>query len=368
MKSRHQTFLIKPASSKCNLNCNYCFYHAIAKLRNNKSSCIMTKDVVDKLLKMIFDDYAIASVSFMFQGGEPLLAGYDFFQYFVEKTKLLNHRKIAIAYSLQTNGTLLDNKILQLLKDNNFLVGISIDGPKHIHNMCRDNSFDSAIKGLEQLKFWEIPFNILSVVTKQSSKYANEIYAFFKSKGVEFIQFIPFLAINDQQSIHQPSPLQFGNFLNTLFIDWFRDIMSGKMISISSFEDIIKNMLQVGGATCGMNGNCSLNLVIESEGDIYPCDFYTKDKDCLSNLKNITNLADLLSLKSTHNFLQSDFIHYNCKVCPYIKICKGGCKAYKDNNGLYYYCESYKALFKKQALNLNTLASLFHRKMRVKNL
>lgn len=362
MAIHHQTFLIKPSSSKCNLNCAYCFYHKIAKERPENFG-FMSQDLVDILLTKTFEE-VIGSVNFIFQGGEPLLVGLEYYEYFVKKVETLNTKNIQVNYSLQTNGVNLDDRFADFFKDNNFLIGISLDGTKEIHNYYRDDSYDDVIKAIQTLKNHNVDFNILTVVTKNNVKKATDLYNFFKAQEFNFQQYIPYLEVSDHINHEfQPDPIEYGEFLVELFDLWHDDIYNNTPISISNFEDFIKNMLNLGGATCGLNGVCNLNLVVEANGNLYPCDFITSSKDCIGNIKDMS-LNEIIQSSKVKDFLLAGRNHHiNCQTCKYRFLCKGGCKAYKNDNNMYYYCHSFKHLFSNRPTKLNDLAKYFYERL-----
>lgn len=353
----HQTFLIKPSSSNCNLNCNYCFYHEIANSRECKNS-IMSQSTMDTFLQKVFIEVT-NSVNFIFQGGEPLLIGIEYYKSFFETCNILNKKNIKIYYSIQTNGTLITEEFAMLFKLNNVQIGVSLDGPEPIHNIYRDASFKDVMKGIELLKKHNVDFNVLTVITKANVSKASELYNFFKKYNFRFQQYIPYLEVSSiKGKKYQPTPKEYGEFLVSLFELWYGDFKKGNVYSISNFEDIIKNILNLGGTTCGMNGVCSLNLVIESDGSIYPCDFYTSDKDKLGNILEDTLSQLVHSIKGKHFIDESKSLHTNCLSCSYRNICKGGCKAYKNEDSLLFYCHSMKYLLSNISQELNDISRI----------
>ena len=188
------SLLIKPASSGCNLKCTYCFYHSLSDNRNVKSYGIMRDEVLESMVKRVLNE-ADGHCSFAFQGGEPTLAGLEFFERLMELQRKHNYKNLKIYNSLQTNGTLIDESWAKFLSENKFLVGLSMDGPKEIHNLNRKDcygldTFSKVERAEELFKKYKVEFNILCVVTSNTARHVNKVYKYFKEKDFKFLQFI----------------------------------------------------------------------------------------------------------------------------------------------------------------------------------
>lgn len=350
-------FLIKPASSNCNLRCKYCFYHSVAKNREIASYGIMKEDTLEAIIKKGLE-YADYYCGFAFQGGEPTIAGLEFFQKCIELQNKYNTKKLKICNSLQTNGMLIDEKWAEFLQVNNFLVGLSLDGPKEIHNLNRvdskgDRSFNKVMKTSELFNKYKVEYNILCVVTAQSGRYANKIYNFFKEKGFKYLQFINCLdPLNEESGKQQYSlkPRDLERFLKITFDLWYEDFIKGHYISIRYFDNLISMLLGDKPEACSMTGVCSCNCVIEGDGSVYPCDFYVLDKWRLGSIKE-NDIKDMVNNEVAKEFVKPSLqMHHNCLVCKWVRLCRGGCRRERENfedNNLKqnYYCSSYKAFF-----------------------
>ncbi|MPQ44282.1 anaerobic sulfatase maturase [Clostridium tarantellae] len=351
------TLLIKPASSACNLKCNYCFYHSLSDKREVKSYGLMNKDTLESIVKKALEE-ADDTCTFAFQGGEPTLAGLDFFEDLIKLQSKYNYKDLKINNTIQTNGTLINEDWAIFLEKNNFLVGLSLDGPKDIHNINRKDckgfdTFNKVIKTANLFKKYNIQFNILCVITSKSCKHIKKIYSYFKSMNFKYIQFINCLdPLYEQWGTYSYSlkPNDFTYFLKTLFDEWYNDFISGNYISIRYFDSLIELMVNGRSSSCGMNGMCTCQFVIESDGSVYPCDFYVVDKWNLGNIQHMS-LKDLYENKISQDFIKSSInINETCNRCKWFQLCKGGCRRYreplKDNSlSLNYYCESYKEFF-----------------------
>ncbi|MGL5347217.1 MAG: anaerobic sulfatase maturase [Peptostreptococcaceae bacterium] len=327
------TILIKPSSSACNLDCMYCFYKDVSKNRDNYNNGFMNLDTLENIIKYVLNSN-IKNVTFMFQGGEPTLIGIDFYKKSIEFQEKYNINNIIITNSIQTNGVNIKEDLVHFFSDNNFLVGVSLDGPKYIHDAYRFDynhagSYDEVMNFISLLKKYNINFNILCVVTKLSSKHIHNIYSFYKEHKFNYLQFIPCirkfdLDIDiDNYYLNNETYLE---FLDTLFSLWIEDLKEGNYIEIRNFMDYITVLKGNHPTSCGMGGFCSLHTVIESNGDVYPCDFYCVDKWKLGNI----NSSPLNSIRNNHKardfFNRSLYLHKECKNCKVFKLCGGGCR------------------------------------------
>lgn len=368
------SLLIKPASSACNLKCKYCFYNSLSDIREIKNHGIMEIDTLEVIVKRALEE-ADESCTFAFQGGEPTIAGLEFFEKLIKLQKKYNHKNLVINNSIQTNGTLIDNRWADFLGKNNFLVGLSLDGPKEIHNLNRiDNrgadTFNKVLKTAKLFEKYKVEFNILCVVTSKTSKHINKIYSYFKSMGFNYIQFISCLdPLYEERGSYQYSLTKedYTTFLKNLFDVWYKDIIEGKRISVRYFDSLLENMIYGRSTSCGMNGACTCQFVIESNGGVYPCDFYVIDKWKLGNIQDMT-LRQLFECETSKDFITQSFkIDDKCRQCKWYRLCKGGCR--RDKEGLEgqgleenYFCESYKEFFDYSVPRLAHIAQILTRK------
>ncbi|MGL4911484.1 MAG: radical SAM protein [Romboutsia sp.] len=376
------TLLIKPSSSDCDLDCNYCFYKDVSKNREIYSNHFMNINTLKNLIKDSLSKN-ISTCNFMFQGGEPTLVGLDFYKDLIQLQNQFNINNVNITNSIQTNGFNLTEDFVKFFKNNNFLVGVSLDGPREIHNSNRVDynnigSFDKVINGIELLKKFEVNFNILCVVTNQTSKYIKDIYDFFKSKNFEYLQFIPCIKNFDYDNTSSNLNILFNDnpsyyldgesyytFLDTLFNIWYEDLKNGSFIEIRNFMDYINVLKGYNSTSCGMGGFCSLHSVVESNGDIYPCDFYCVDNWELGNI-NQSNLKDIQICDKAKSFFErSLYIHDRCKVCKYFKLCGGGCRRnlepfINEIPSFNYQCSGLISFLDKNLNNIISICKLFY--------
>lgn len=359
--------LIKPASSSCNLNCTYCFYNDVADNRSVKNYGIMTDETLENMVKKAFEEVTY-QVNFAFQGGEPTVAGLEYFKKFHKLVEKYNKENVGVTFALQTNGTLLDKNWTVLFRKYNYLLGISLDGNKEIHNSFRvdkqgKETFSKVYKTLRLLKKEKVEFNILAVVNKMTAENGKLVYNFFKNSGFRYFQFIPCLdkLYSEQQKEYTLTDIDYGNFLNDTFELWYQDIMSGKKTSVRYFDNMIKIILGEKPEACDMVGHCNVNGIIEADGSVYPCDFYVLDEYKLGNI-NESSYMEMFRSDRAEQFVKSSLkISNRCKVCKYFKLCRSGCKRHKelDENGEYQnrFCKSYLMFFDKNIDKLIEIAN-----------
>lgn len=310
---------------------------------------IMEKSTADELIKKAFEYTCGANVAFAFQGGEPTLAGLDFFRHFVEKVNELNTKKSKVFYSIQTNGTLLTGEWASFFSENSFLVGLSLDGDmdgnKFRKKPSGQNSFYKILSAAKLLEDHNVDFNILTVLTGHCADRGEEVYRFFRSKGFRYIQFIPCLRPfgSDEKSELYMTWEQYADFLIRVFNLYVKDYVRHNYISIRQFDNWVRLYLGQPVEQCGILGHCTHQYVCEANGNIYPCDFYCTDEYLLGNITS----SDFLTMEKSA--VAKDFIRESlrvperCKTCKVYGLCRGGgCKRTQLSED---YCKAYKKFF-----------------------
>ncbi len=367
--------LIKPSSSLCNLKCKYCFYHSIAEKRLTESYGKMSIDTLESIVKKGLE-YADSICTFAFQGGEPTLSGLDFFNKLIEFEKKYNIKKIPINNAIQTNGMVINDKWAQFFAGNKFLVGISLDGPKDIHDANRidladKGSYKRVMQTIDLFKKYGVEYNILTVINSYTARHINKIYGFFKKNNFKYLQFIPCLdPLEEEPGGHNYSltPERYTHFLKTLFDLWYNDVSKDSFISIRHFDNLVGMFMGYAPESCGMLGVCSCQFVIEADGGVYPCDFYVIDEWYLGNINEI-GYEELRTSKPGMKFVDvSKHVDHACRECRWQTLCRGGCRRSREPfvNGkpvLNYYCESYKEFYEYSAPRLRTLAAKFSQRI-----
>lgn len=322
-------FLIKPVSSMCQFSCKYCFYKDVSSYQSNHEESVMSYELAKKIISeaMTHTEPGV-NINFGFQGGEPTLAGIEYYKNFVKLVdEMKSHQKVH--YSLQTNGYLINDEWCKFFKENHFLIGISLDGFKDNHDYYRliskNPTYDTVYKAIQKLDEYGIPFNILTVLTKSLCKRPKELYEFYKKENFEYIQFIPCIDDINNKTPYATSGYLLEQFYKKFYIEWLRDLNHQNM-HISLFDDLLNILNGQLPLKCGTLGMCQPNFIVESNGDFYPCDFYAIDQYKMGNILD-ASLEDL-SLNNNYRLFNSfdNTLHNTCKNCKYRGICNGNCK------------------------------------------
>lgn len=365
---KYVNLLVKPASSLCNFRCKYCFYEDEAKNRALPSMGIMTEELADTLIRQAFEAVEEhGTVSFTFQGGEPTAAGLAFFRHFAETVRQCRPASVRVHFALQTNGALLDEDWAGFLKAEHFLVGLSLDGIRQVHNLYRvdpegQGTWQRALAARSLLERHRVDFNALCVVTGPCAADPERVYRSLKNLGFRYMQFI---ACHDPigrargQELWSLKPEVYGKFLCELFDLWYQDWQAGDYHSIRLFDDYIHILSGGRAGTCATCGRCGSYLVLEGDGSAYPCDFFVLDEWRIGSLAEMT-VAEMAQSEKAMEFLRWGAKKpAECDTCPYGGICGGGCKNewYADGTGPHnYFCPSFKELFGYALPRMKTIA------------
>jgi uncharacterized protein len=373
VEKKQKSIVIKPVGAFCNLNCDYCFYLEKRRLYGGApSSHRMTDETVEKV---IADMFACSDApTFVWHGGEPTLAGIEFFVKVVA-TQRFYARGRPYSNAIQTNGTLLNDEWAHFFKNENFLVGISLDGPEKIHNLYRKDrggkgTFDRVFQKAKMLLEKGVQVNALAVINDCSAKFPKKIYRFFKKNGFNFMQFIP-VAETDPQNPEHAAPYSagardYGMFLDKLFKLWIKDFDFEKLrqkTSIRFFDSLLQVYIGMEAAHCIFRKECGDAITVEHNGDMFPCDYLVSNDTRIGNL-NEMSLADVFNSKSLSRFgaLKAN-IDAECNACKWLNLCYGGC--IKDrmrdpqDRGKNHFCLSYKYFFEKTDKPLKQLAAMY---------
>lgn len=370
------SLLIKPSSGNCNVRCKYCFYHDEQENRDTYSYGFMSEETLETMIRKALL-YADRDCSFGFQGGEPTLRGLDFFRKAVELQKKYNVHGTRISNAIQTNGLLLDEEWADFLHDNHFLVGLSLDGDKALHDANRidtsgKGTYSRVFHAAQLLTAHQVDFNILTVITGKTADAISRIYSFYRRSGFLYQQYIPCLDPLDGERGATPyalTPEKYAKFLKTLFDLWYRDVQSGKFIYIRYFENLMGILLGQRPESCGMTGSCMIQNVIEADGTVYPCDFYCLDPWKLGNVRE-DDFAEMMQNRKAREFIDVSLQKpAACKDCPWYNLCHGGCRrdwepimpgAIPEN----YFCSAYQEFFAYAAPRMREMAYVLSRSQR----
>lgn len=325
--------MIKPASSLCNMRCKYCFYADVSDNRTIKSCGIIKDEIKDAILKRTEEELENGDhVQFVFQGGEPTLVGLSFFKDFTDSVN--NWKKdIKVSYALQTNGMLLDDEWCKFLKENSFLVGVSFDMLPDFHDEVRkdvagNKTYKRILSSIHLLDKYAVEYNVLCTLTNAIARFPQKVWNSLVQLKVKYVQFTPCLdELSEEKSLsYALAPKRFASFYTEIFRLWYDEYKKNNYISIKLFDDILNLMVLGTPTSCGMNGMCQPQLVIEADGSVYPCDFYCFDEYKLGNIK-ASSIRDLLVGIKVNAFVNRRHNQPElCKGCPYLSFCGGNCK------------------------------------------
>lgn len=324
--------LIKPASGLCNLRCTYCFYEDVMAQRHMHHHGLMSKETMHRLIEHVLSYFRQdVEIHFAFQGGEPTLAGLDYFVAFVDEVQKQQKAYHHIRYSIQTNGTMLDDHWFTFLKKHQFLVGLSLDGFMENHDQ---NRYDAYRKGTflkvlgcaKKLKEYQIEFNLLTVLTNQLARSPKALWDFYLEHDFRYIQLIPCLPPFEGSSKMALTPHAFYSFYHQFFQYWYQAWQKKHYVSITLFDQLIPMFVGIPPQQCGYLGHCAMQYVVEANGDVYPCDFYVLDQNKVGNIAQ-QDLRTIIKASLFHPFFQEKKEGCTlCASCPFEQICHGQCK------------------------------------------
>ena len=321
--------------------------------------------------------YADGSLTFAFQGGEPTLAGLDFFQKAVELQQKYNNKKLQIENTIQTNGLLIDEKWARFLGEHRFLVGLSLDGPKKMHDRYRkdaggQDTFGRIMHSVQLLEQYQVDYNVVTVVTNDTAKQASFLYKFWKRNHYPFVQFIPCMDEikrqdgTQERSIYAVEPEQYGKFLCELFDLWYADFAAGEAMDIRMFSNLAQMAAGYPAEECGMNGYCNCYFVVEGDGSVYPCDFYCMDEWKLGTVND--GFVQMKTSEKAKAFVEASRpVCAACQGCPYFSLCRGGCRRWREpfvdgKPGLNQLCSAYRMFFAHAAERMERLGVYIRQK------
>jgi uncharacterized protein len=375
---RLSTVLIKPTGPDCNLNCTYCFYLEKAALFDSGKHR-MSEETLEEMIRQVMK-HSGREISLAWQGGEPTLMGLPFFKKVIEFETKYGLGKNA-GNGFQTNGLLLNEEWAVFLKKYNFLVGISLDGPKHIHDHYRKTpngkgSWDVVSKNARMLVNMGVDVNAMTTITDYSADYAKEIYEFHKSIGLTYMQFIPIVETDknhpEKATQFSVSPEKYGRFLCQTFDLWLEDYAKGtNTTSVRHVESVFFRYVGLEAPECTLLRECGVYLVVEHNGDVYPCDFFVQPELKLGNIHQ-DQMNDLLNSEGMKTFgMKKTKLPENCKSCKWKSYCFGGCvkDRVKDQRdaGNNHFCISYKMFLEHADPFLRVMANDYHQQKSQEN-
>lgn len=354
------------------MRCRYCFYADETALRSVESYGMMDGATLESLVKMGLQ-HAQRECTFAFQGGEPTLAGLDYYKQLVSLVRRYAPPGLRVHYAIQTNGVLVDEQWASFFHEHGFLVGLSLDGPRDIHDHNRflpddSGSFSHVMRAAKLLKANHVQCNILTVVTKQAARHIEKIYRYFVRNEFFHQQYIPCIDPLMEERGTQAYSLvaeDYGNFLIRLFNLWYEDILQGRPVSIRYFDNLISLLAGRVPEMCGVMGQCAIQYVVEADGGVYPCDFYMMDEYRLGNLKT-DSLETINEKRYEIGFIEESLpLPDECLRCRWVQLCRGGCRRDRDyagqpQLGKNYFCEAYQQFFSAVYPLLSHLAKVMY--------
>ncbi len=347
------TIMLKPASGLCNMRCVYCFYADVAARRPDLPMAVMSENTLEAAVENALH-YADGRCHFVFQGGEPTLAGLGFFESAVRLQAKHNKKRVRISNAIQTNGLLLDGGWARFLHERRFLVGLSLDGDAHAHDALRKDAagkgtYNRVTKAAALLAKHGCEYNILAVVTRSAARHARATYNHLKRH--KFLQFIACLDdLGGSSSAYSLTPELYGQFLCTVFDAYYEDFMREGYVSVRAFDNYIQLLMGHPPDSCAMSGRCAASPLVEHDGSVYPCDFYALSEWRLGDIVS-QPLEEMLGSEKALAF--SAFFasrHPDCAACKWLHLCRGGCRrdcedAAEAHPGKNRLCGAYRMLF-----------------------
>ena len=365
--------MVKPAGSRCNLACDYCYYLEKEKLfkADADKRHVMSDEMLEQFTRLYLQSQSMPGAMFTWHGGEALMRPISFYQKAIELQKKYG-RGMAIENCIQTNGTMLTDEWCRFFKDNGWLVGVSIDGPQDFHDEYRRNrmgqpSFTKVMHGIELLKKHGVEWNGMAVVNDYNADFPLEFYHFFKEIECHYIQFTPIVeriighkdgrhlasALDGDEARIAPftvSPKQWGNFLCTIFDEWVRNDVGTYFIQL--FDAVFANYVGVAPGVCSMAKTCGHAGVMEYNGDVFSCDHFVFPEYKLGNIRHQT-LVEMMHSERQNRFGQAKrtSLPGQCMKCRFLDICNGECPKNRfavtadGEPGLNYLCEGYRQFY-----------------------
>ncbi|MCK4628808.1 MAG: anaerobic sulfatase maturase [Sedimentisphaerales bacterium] len=348
------SLLIKPSGPDCNIACKYCFYSGKTSLfgqGRHRMSGEVLEELIKSYLQLDFPVHALA-----WQGGEPTLMGLDFFRQAVELQKKYGKKGRVVSNSLQTNSVLLDDEWCKFLSEFKFLVGISLDGPRWMHDTYRldcagRGTFDKVIAAVEKCGEHDVQFNILVLLNDINVKHPDEVFDFFVGLDIRYLQFITCAERDRQSGELAPFSItaqEYGDFLCRIFDRWFE--YGPRKLSIRLFDSIMSYYLQGRHTDCTFGERCDEYIVVEHNGDVFCCDFFVEEKWKLGNILE-TPIGELFNSDTKRIFAREKRrLSNKCFVCRHLPLCRGGCPKDRiveggDSKSPNYFCAGYKQFF-----------------------
>ena len=350
------SLLIKPVSADCNLNCRYCYYRSpvVAPGKAFQTPRRMSPDILQALMQAYMQTPQTI-YSMIWHGGEPMLLPSTFYEHAVSLQKRYARKGARISNSIQTNGVHVSEKIARFMAKYRFLCGVSLDGPAHLHDIDRRTKQDrptheKVVAGIHRLTNAGVPVNLLVLVSQANVHAPLDIYHYLKTCGFNYIQFIPCVEMDadGRRREYAITGEQWGDFLLSIFNAWFEKDVG--RISIRLFESILAKKVHGIAIDCYSGDACNRYLVVEYNGDVYPCDFFVRPQHRLGNIFK-TPFEEILTSERYQRFASEKTNWSNrCASCRFMDLCMGDCPKFRgprepSNRPLSLLCGGWQTFF-----------------------
>lgn len=371
--SRPLYVMLKPVGSRCNLSCRYCYYLEKAHYYDETADFLMSDAVLEEFVRQYLEAQTSSEVLFIWHGGEPLLCGLDFYMHALSlQQRYAGGRHIDNC--IQTNGTLITEQWCRFFKENNFLVGVSIDGPKHFHDAYRCRSYDAVVRGIELLNKHDVQWNVMAVVNNLNVEYPLEFYRFFRDElNCRYLQFTPiveridekgrFVIGNEEGKLTETSisSKQWGAFLCAIFDEWVQHDV-GEMF-VQMFDATLANWCGVPPGICSLAPTCGHSAAMEHNGDLFSCDHFVFPKHLLGNIR-MNSITSMMygDQQKAFGLSKCNELTRQCKECQYLFACNGECPKNRfaldeyGNSGHNHLCTGYLRYFRHVAPAMDYMA------------
>ncbi len=367
--------MAKPTGARCNLNCSYCFFLKKEALYPGEHFR-MSDELMERYIRQTIEAHSTNEVVIAWQGGEPTLMGLDFFRRSMDVEKKYQKQGTVILNTLQTNGTLFNDEWCEFLHENKFLVGLSMDGPRALHDRYRvdragEPTFDRVVNAVRLMQKHKVDFNILCTVNAANGDHPLDVYRFFRDKlGAEYIQFIPVVERVSERGFQEGhevtdssvKPEQYGRFLISIFDEWVRHDVG--RIFVQQFDGTLMSWLRGYSSLCIFQPTCGEGVALEHNGDVYSCDHFVEPGYLLGNITE-KPLAELVCSEAQHKFGQRKAdLTKQCQECIVGFACNGDCPKHRftlskdGEQGLSYLCPGLKMFLEHVNHPMQAMASL----------
>jgi uncharacterized protein len=369
----------KPTGAQCNLECDYCFFLKKDRLYPD-SDFRMSDETMEAYIRQTIEGHRVPEVTIAWQGGEPTLMGLDFFRRTMEVEKKYIKPGMRIENTLQTNGVLINEEWCKFFHENNFLIGLSLDGPRHLHDTYRHDKggksvFDKVMRAARLMQNHDVEFNILCTINAKNSQHPLEEYRFFRDElEARYLQFIPIVERDNETGNQEGTqvtdrtvdPEQYGQFLIAIFDEWVRRDVG--IMFVQFFDGVLASYVRGHSTLCILTPTCGEGVALEHNGDLYSCDHFVEPSYLLGNIGQ-TPLPELVVSDAQRSFgrAKSETLPSYCRECKYLFTCHGECPKNRvlttpdGEPGLNWLCAGLKAFFEHVDRPMQIMADLLRR-------